>query len=271
LVIRSTASTPAWATLEDVEVLTPRRSLADLALFRRLRRTRRTSRHRDVQGNAPRAAVLGAGDGLITNVSLVLGVAGASAAGPAVRLAGVAGLLAGAFSMAAGELVSVRAQNELIRREIDVESAELRDEPEAELAELTAMYEARGVPPRDADTVARILSANHALALDTHARLELGIDPNSVGSAGKAGISSFVSFAIGALLPLIPWFFTHGTTAIVASIVIGAVAAATLGAVIGAFTGRGIARTALRQLAAAAVAAAVTFAVGSALGIHTTG
>lgn len=233
-----------------------------------LSRPPRTSRHRDVGGSASRAAVLGAGDGLITNVSLVLGVAGASAAGPAVRLAGIAGLLAGAFSMAAGELVSVRAQDELVQREIEVESAELRDDPEAEQRELSAMYRARGVPDGDADTVARILSANHELALDTHTRLELGIDPEAKGSAGQAGISSFVSFALGALLPLLPWFFTSGLTAVVASIVIGAVAAVALGAVIGAFTGRGVARTASRQLAAATVAAGVTYAVGSLIGIH---
>ncbi|MHB1929590.1 MAG: VIT1/CCC1 transporter family protein [Acidimicrobiales bacterium] len=241
-----------------------------LDTVRRAGRTRRASRHRDVQGNAPRAAVLGAGDGLITNVSLVLGVAGASAAGPAVRLAGIAGLLAGAFSMAAGELVSVRAQDELVRREIDVESEELRTDPEEEQRELAAMYRARGVPEEDAETVAKILSADHAIALDTHARLELGIDPDSVGSAGAAGVSSFFSFALGAVLPLIPWFFTSGLTAIVASIVIGAVAAAALGAVIGAFTGRGKARTAARQLAAAAIAAGVTFGVGTLLGTHTT-
>jgi VIT1/CCC1 family predicted Fe2+/Mn2+ transporter len=233
-----------------------------------LRRRARTSRHRDVQGSAPRAAVLGAGDGLITNVSLVLGVAGASAAGPAVRLAGVAGLLAGAFSMAAGELVSVRAQDELMRREIDVEAEELRSEPEEEQRELAAMYEARGVPSDDAATVARILSADHAIALDTHTRLELGIDPDAVGSAGAAGASSFFSFALGALLPLLPWFFVSGTAAVVASIVIGAVAALALGAVIGTFTGRGVARTAGRQLAAAVVAAGVTFAVGTLFGAH---
>jgi VIT1/CCC1 family predicted Fe2+/Mn2+ transporter len=230
---------------------------------------RSTSRHRDVQGSAARAGVLGAGDGLITNVSLVLGVAGANANVATVRLAGVAGLLAGAFSMAAGELVSVRAQDELVQREIAVERAELREEPEAEQRELAAMYRARGVPEVDADTVARILSANHEVALDTHARLELGVDPDATGSAGQAGISSFLSFGVGALLPLLPWFFIKGGGAILASILIGAVAAFALGAIIGAFTGRGVLRTAVRQLAAAAVAAGITYLVGSLLGVHT--
>jgi VIT1/CCC1 family predicted Fe2+/Mn2+ transporter len=242
-----------------------------LASLRRVASPPRTSRHRDVQGNAARAAVLGAGDGLITNVSLVLGVAGASASASTVRLAGIAGLLAGAFSMAAGELVSVRAQDELVAREIDVEAAELRDDPEAEERELAAMYQARGVPEADAATVARILSANHELALDTHTRLELGVDPAAGGSAGRAGVSSFVAFAFGALLPLLPWLIGGGTAAIVASVLIGAVAALVLGAVIGVFTGRGVARTALRQLVAAAVAAGVTYAVGSLLGVHTAG
>ena len=234
-----------------------------------LRRARRETRHRNVQGNAARAAVLGAGDGLITNVSLVLGVAGATTSAPTVRLAGIAGLLAGAFSMAAGELVSVRAQDELVQREIDVEREELRDEPEAEQRELAAMYRARGLSVQDADTVARILSANHDIALDTHARLELGIDPDAAGSAGRAGISSFVSFAVGALLPLLPWLFFGGGAAVLASIVIGAAAALSLGAVIGVFTGHGMVRTAFRQLAAAIVAAGITYLVGSLLGVHT--
>src|SRR3984957_16211744 len=128
------------------------------------------TRHRDVRGGGARAAVLGAGDGLITNVSLVLGVAGASTNGSTVRLAGVAGLLAGAFSMAAGEVVSIRAQNELLQRELQVEREELADEPEAERRELAAMYRARGVPASDAETVARILSATDSVALDTPAR-----------------------------------------------------------------------------------------------------
>jgi VIT1/CCC1 family predicted Fe2+/Mn2+ transporter len=226
-------------------------------------------RHRDVSGGAPRAAVLGAGDGLITNVSLILGVAGASSTGSAVRLAGVAGLLAGAFSMAAGELVSVRAQDELIRHEVEVERQELEDAPEDEQRELAAMYRARGVPDDDAEVVAAILSAHSELALDTHSRLELGINPDATGSAVSASVASFVSFAIGAVLPLIPWFIGSGTAATLASVLIGAVAAVLLGAAIGVFTGRGALRTALRQLTAAVVAAGITYAVGSLLGVST--
>ncbi|MHB1536765.1 MAG: VIT1/CCC1 transporter family protein [Acidimicrobiales bacterium] len=234
-----------------------------------LARRRRKSGHRDVQGSAARAGVLGAGDGLITNISLVLGVAGANASAATVRLAGIAGLLAGAFSMAAGELVSVQAQDELVQRELQVEKEELRHSPEEERRELAAMYRARGVPAADADVVARILSANDKLALDTHARLELGIDPDAGGSARRASVASFFSFAVGAALPLLPWLFASGGTAVLLSIVIGAGAAMALGALIGFFTGRGLARTACRQLIAAAVAAAITYGVGALVGVST--
>ena len=226
-----------------------------------------TTRHRDVQGGLARAAVLGAGDGLLTNVSLVLGVAGASAGPSTVRLAGVAGLLAGAFSMAAGELVSVRAQHELTQRELQVESQELREEPEAERRELAGMFRARGLSADDAETVSRILSTNDAIALDTHARMELGIDPNARGAAERVSVASFLSFSLGAILPLMPWFFTRGTAAVVSSILIGAVAALALGALIGSFAGRSVSRTALRQLAVAILAAGVTYGVGHLLGV----
>ncbi len=229
-----------------------------------------TTRHRDVKSGGARAAVLGAGDGLITNVSLVLGVAGATPGAATVRLAGVAGLLAGAFSMAAGELVSVRAQKELAEKELDVERQELADEPEAELRELAAMYRARGVPAQDAMTVARILSANEKVALDTHARLELGIDPDESGAPVKAALFSFVSFTVGAILPLFPWFFTSGATGVVASICIGAAAALLLGAFIGAMAGQSVAGTALRQLLVATLAAGITFGVGHLLGVKAT-
>lgn len=229
-----------------------------------------TTRHRDVKSGGSRAAVLGAGDGLITNVSLVLGVAGASTNVSTVRLAGVAGLLAGAFSMAAGELVSVRAQKELAEKELDVERRELADEPEAEMRELAAMYRARGVPADDAMTVARILSANEHVALDTHARLELGIDPEDSGQPVKAAAFSFVSFTIGAILPLFPWFFTRGTSAVLLSIFIGAAAALLLGAFIGSMAGRSVVGTALRQLLVAALAAGITFGVGHLLGVQAT-
>ena len=228
-----------------------------------------STRHRDVQSGGARAAVLGAGDGLLTNVSLVLGVAGASAGPATVRLAGVAGLLAGAFSMAAGELVSVRAQKELAQKELDIERQELADEPEAELRELAAMYRARGVDPDDAMTVAKILMSNEHVALDTHARLELGIDPDQFGAPAKAAVTSFLAFTVGAILPLFPWFFTSGTAGVVLSIIVGGVAALLLGAFIGAMAGRSVLGTAVRQLLVAALAAGVTYGVGHLLGVST--
>ena len=246
------------------------RPAADTGGPRRLLSGRGRSRHRDVEGGTQRAAVLGAGDGLLTNLSLVLGVAGASSTDAAtVRLAGVAGLLAGAFSMAAGELVSVRAQQELVEKEVEVERQELATEPEAEFQELIGMYRAQGLSLEDASTVARILSSDPKIALDTHARLELGVDPEAPGAAGRAAVMSFVSFALGAILPLFPWFFTEGTRAVVASVIIGGLAALALGALIGSFAGRSVWRTALRQLAVAAVAATVTYGVGSLIGVST--
>ena len=230
----------------------------------------RTSRHRDVQGGAARAAILGSGDGLLTNVSLILGVAGAHVSGSYVRLAGIAGLLAGAFSMAAGELVSMRAQRELAEREIAVEEAELRNTPDEEREELAAMYRARGLAADDAETVARILSANHDVALDTHTRLELGIDPDQSGQASRAAVASALAFAAGAVLPLLPWFFSAGTAAAVSSIVIAAVAATLLGVLIGTLTEQGRVRAGARQLAVAAVSAAVTYGVGHLVGVGTT-
>ncbi len=226
----------------------------------------RGGRHRDVQGSGLRAAVLGSGDGLITNISLVLGVAGATPDAAAVRVAGVASLLAGAFSMAAGELVSVKAHDDLVRHEVDVERSELSEDPSGEQRELAGMYRAQGVPAADADTVARILMANPKLALDTHARLELGVDPNDTGSSREAAVASFFSFSTGALLPLLPWFFATGMAAVLGSVVIGVVAALALGAAIGTFSGQSVWRTAGRQLLAAVVAASVTYGVGHLLG-----
>ena len=226
----------------------------------------RHGRHRDVAANGARAAVLGAGDGLITNVSLVLGVAGAHPSAATVRLAGLAGLLAGAFSMAAGELVSVRAQEELVDHEVNVEKGEIADDPRGEQVELAQMYEHQGLAHDDAEKVAAILMSKPDVALDAHARLELGVDPEEPPSARKAALASFVSFSFGAFIPLFPWLFWSGTGAIVASIALAAVAALALGAMIGSFTGAGVVRTALRQLLAATVAAAVTYTVGSLLG-----
>jgi VIT1/CCC1 family predicted Fe2+/Mn2+ transporter len=218
------------------------------------------SRHRDVGATGVRAAVLGA---KAEGESLAAGDPSWSwlyqAGTRAFRLTDAGTSVPS--SMAAGELVSVQAQEELIEHEVEVEREELADDPRGEESELAEMYEAKGIPAAEARTVADILMSNRDVALDTHVRLELGVDPREPPSAWQAAIARS-SFSLGAFIPLFPWLFWSGATAIAASIVLGAVAAVGLGAAIGAFTGSGVARTALRQLAAATIAATVTFAVG---------
>lgn len=222
--------------------------------------------HRDVKGGAARAAVFGISDGLVSNVSLILGVAGANAGAGPVRLAGLAGLVAGACSMAAGEYVSMRAQRELFERELEVERVEIRRRPEGEQRELAHLYESRGVEPDMARELATVMMRDPETALDTHAREELGLDPDQLGSPMQAATSSFAAFAVGAVLPLVPWFVTRGLAALLASIVVGAVASLVVGAALALFTGRSWARSAARQLLLSAAAAGVTYGIGSALG-----
>lgn len=223
--------------------------------------------HRNIQGGAARAAVFGVSDGLVSNVSLILGMAGAEVTTSVVRLAGIAGLIAGAVSMAAGEFVSMRAQQELFERELEMERAEQEKHPKEETAELAEIYESRGVAPELAKQLAEEMSRTPELMLETHAREELGIDPNELGSPIQAAVSSFVAFAIGAFLPLIPWLFgTDVDAAAMQSVVIGAVAALGVGALLAQFTGRAYWFSALRQLAIATVAAGVTYFVGMLVG-----
>jgi VIT1/CCC1 family predicted Fe2+/Mn2+ transporter len=222
--------------------------------------------HRDVRSGGARAAVFGISDGLVTNISLVLGIAGANPGASFVRLAGVAGLIAGSFSMAAGEYLSMTAQRELMERELDVERRALRHSPEGEAAELRSMYVRRGIDPGVAREMVNEVMQDPDLALETHAREELGISPQSLGSAWMAAAASFVTFALGAFVPLFPWLFTSGTAAIVLSVVLGAVASLVVGAVLARFTERRLVLSALRQLAVTVVAAGVTFGVGRAMG-----
>lgn len=222
--------------------------------------------HRNVQGGAARAAVFGISDGLVSNVSLILGVAGADPAPGVVRLAGLAGLVGGAFSMAAGEYVSMRAQTELLERELELERTEIARRPESERKELAALYRKRGIAPDTADELATELMRDPDLALEIHAREELGINPNELGSPTLAAGSSFLAFAFGAVLPLLPWFVGKGTGATIGSVLIGALAALGIGVALAAFTGRSVLRSALRQLLIAGAAAGVTYAVGSAVG-----
>lgn len=210
--------------------------------------------------------MFGISDGLVSNVALILGVAAAAPERSAVVVAGVSGLLAGAASMAAGEYVSVKAQSELVERELEIERRSLAAEPERERRELATIYRRRGVDPALADELAEAVMADPEVALDVHAREELGVNPDETGNPTAAAASSFVAFAIGAIIPLLPWLFGEGDAAIVVSAVVGLVAAGAVGAVLARFTERSMWRTAARQMAWAVAACAVTWLIGSWLG-----
>jgi VIT1/CCC1 family predicted Fe2+/Mn2+ transporter len=222
--------------------------------------------HRNVSGGGARAAVFGVSDGLVSNVSLILGFAGAGAAQGIVRLAGLAGLVSGAFSMASGEYVSVKAHVELLEHELDIERAELERRPDLEQRELARIYEQRGVDPDVAHDVAGQLMRDPEMALEAHAREELGVDPSALGSPWQAALSSFFAFALGALVPLLPWFVSRGNGAMLASVVLGVLAAVSVGGLLAFFTERPWPRIVIRQVGIAALAATVTFAVGKAIG-----
>jgi VIT1/CCC1 family predicted Fe2+/Mn2+ transporter len=227
---------------------------------------RMVHRHRDVQGGWARAAVFGVSDGLVSNVALILGVAGASTQAAFVRVAGLSGLLAGAVSMAAGEWVSVKAQNELIERELEIERRSLSERPEAETNELAAIYETRGLGPAHARRIAIAVMADPDVALDVHAREELGVAPDSLGSPLAAAGSSFGAFALGAVVPLMPWFFGGGAAAVLVSLGVALLAAVVVGVLLARFTERSRVRTVVRQVTVAGFACAVTFGLGHAFG-----
>jgi VIT1/CCC1 family predicted Fe2+/Mn2+ transporter len=223
--------------------------------------------HRSVAGGLARAAVFGVSDGLVSNVSLVIGFAGAGVNSSLVRLAGLAGAIAGATSMAAGEWVSISAQNELVFRELAIERRELVHNTESETAELAAMYEGHGMTRQIAHEAAADVMRVPETALAVHAREELGVDPDDLGSPWSAAGLSLVCFLIGALLPVIPWFAGSGTSAKFASIAIGAVAAAIVGLLIGKFAERRMAWSAVRQVLILLIACGATYLVGKALGV----
>ncbi|MDG2022871.1 MAG: VIT1/CCC1 transporter family protein [Actinomycetota bacterium] len=222
--------------------------------------------HRDVHGSGVRAAVFGASDGLVSNVLLIVGLAGADASAGMVRTAGVAALLAGAISMAAGEYVSVRAQNDLVTGELEKERQALADDPEEETEELAEVYVERGMSPEQAKEMAQLVMQNPDVALEVHAREELGVSPNNLASPGIAALWSFVAFAIGALVPLIPWFFSSAGGVIWVSVAAGVTGAATIGATLAVATGRSISRGVLRHVGIASTAAMTIHFVGVWLG-----
>jgi vacuolar iron transporter family protein len=226
------------------------------------------ARHRSALGGGLRAAVFGVNDGLISNVSLVLGVAGSGAASGYVLTAGVAGLLAGALSMAAGEYVSVRSQREMYEYQIALEREELAEYPQEEAEELALIYQARGVALEQAREVSRALLANPQAALDVLAREELGLNPDDLGSPWRAASSSFVAFALGAAVPLVPFLggFT-GTHATVTAVAITLVSLFAVGLGLSLFTGRDAVRSALRMVLIGGSAGAVSYLVGHAVGV----
>jgi VIT1/CCC1 family predicted Fe2+/Mn2+ transporter len=210
--------------------------------------------------------VFGASDGLVSNVCLILGVAGAKADAHAVMISGVAGLLAGALSMAAGEYISVRSQREMFEHQIDAERDELATYPAEEAAELSLIYQARGLGKEDAERMAGRIVANPGYALDTLAREELGLDPGALGSPVGAASFSFGSFAIGAAVPLVPFVVSSGATALGAALALTAAALFGVGCTISLFTGRGAFRGGVRMLAIGAAAGAVTYGIGRLVG-----
>jgi VIT1/CCC1 family predicted Fe2+/Mn2+ transporter len=220
--------------------------------------------HRDVSGGWLRPAVFGAMDGLVTNVSLIAGVGGGGLSQKTIVLTGLAGLAAGAFSMAAGEFVSVSSQNELVAAEVEKERYELEHNPLGEQIELAAMYKMRGVDPELADEVARQLSQQPEEALRIHVREELGVDHQELPSPVTAAGASLATFAVGALIPLLPYLI--GFSSLAAALILAAIAAFVGGGVVARITARSFWRGALRQLALAAVAAALTYGIGKLAG-----
>ena len=230
----------------------------------------RESWHRSAGSGTLRASIFGASDGLVSNTALVMGFAGAQTEASLVLLAGVAGLIAGAFSMAAGEYVSMRSQRELFERQIELERQELEISPEEEERELSLIYQAKGLRKDEADITAARLMEDPEIALDTLVREELGLDPSQLGSPWGAAISSFLAFAVGAFVPVIPFLFGEASTGyVVASAGLSAVALFAVGAGVSLFTGRSALYSGARQVAIGAGAATVTFVIGGIIGAST--
>src|SRR3954447_4330277 len=225
--------------------------------------------HRSGRSGTPRAVIFGVSDGLVSNLALVMGVAGAAGErGSFILLAGIAGLLAGAFSMAAGEYISMQSQRELFERQIALERAEMEAMPEEEEAEMAASYRSKGFAPDEAARIAHRIFQDPDTALDMLIREELGLDPDELGSPWGAAGSSFVAFAIGAVIPLLPFLLTSGTPAFVAALGMSFIALFLVGAGVSVFTGRNTLFSGTRQVAIGAAAAAVTYAVGTLIGAN---
>jgi VIT1/CCC1 family predicted Fe2+/Mn2+ transporter len=227
---------------------------------------RRERWHRGDRSGALRATVFGVSDGLVSNTALVMGFAGSGVSRTVTLLAGIAGLLAGSFSMAAGEYISMSSQREMYEREISLERAELEEKPDEERAELALIYRAKGLSRPEAERLADQIMDDREVALDTLAREELGLDPGELGSPWVAAVSSLLSFAVGALVVVIPYLIGSGTAALLTAIGLALAAMFGVGATIGALNGRSAIRMGLRQMLTGALAAAVTYGVGHLIG-----
>ncbi len=213
-----------------------------------------------------RAAIFGMNDGLLSNLSLILGVAGAGVEPHAVVVTGLAGVLAGAFSMAAGEYTSVASQRDLLARQVALEEREIEEAPEEEAAELALIFKGKGLSTEQASRTAAELLKNPAAAADTLVREELGLDPDDLGSPGGAALSSFAMFALGAAIPVVPFLVTSGAAAVAASVALAFGVLAGVGGLVGFLAGTGVVRSSLRMVGLAALAAGVTYAVGRGIG-----
>ena len=233
--------------------------------------TRAEPWHRSARSGTLRAVIFGVSDGLVSNLALVMGIAGASDQGRFILLAGIAGLLAGACSMAAGEYISMQSQRELFERQIELERAELEAMPEEEQRELAAIYVAKGFPREEADRIAERIFRDPQTALDTLVREELGLDPDELGSPWGAALGSFLAFGVGAVIPVVPYLLGSGTVAFAFSLGLSLVALFVVGAGVSLLTGRGLLFSGFRQLAIGAAAAAVTYAVGTVIGVGVAG
>lgn len=218
-------------------------------------------------GNNLRAAIFGINDGLVSNLSLILGMAGAQSSNKIIILAGIAGLLAGAFSMGAGEYVSVRSQREMFEYQISLEKKELELYPAEETEELALIYHARGLSKKEADKIAGMLMKNSKHALDTLAREELGLNPDDLVSPYGAAIFSFLSFTVGAAVPLVPFLFLENQTGLYTAILLTGVCLFSVGAVLSLYTGRSALKSGLRMLFIGAIAGGITYLIGGLLGV----
>lgn len=254
-----------WLGTDRVRTILSAMKIRGMSVF-----TQYHSEHRHTSFNSAsnlRAAVFGINDGLVSNISLILGIAGAQADQHFIILAGVAGLLAGACSMGAGEYISVKSQREVFEYQIAIEKQELAEYPEEEIEELTLIYQARGIPEEHARKLARIMIENPDTGLNTLAREELGLNPEDMVSPIGAMLSSFVSFAIGAIIPMIPFLYSHSDWNIYYSIGLTAIALFATGSIMSLFTNRNPFLLGMRMLAIGTVAGALTYFIGKLIGV----